>query len=77
MIRIRLKRKGKTNDPFYRIIAIESEKKRGGEPLEVLGYWHPASKDKKIDKKAIDRWVEKGAQVSAAVEKLLGDKKKK
>ena len=77
MIRIRLKRKGKTNDPFYRIIAIESEKKRGGEALEVLGYWHPASKDKKIDKKAIEKWVGKGAQVSKAVQELMDGKKKK
>jgi small subunit ribosomal protein S16 len=71
MIRIRLTRKGKKNDPFYRIVAIESDKKREGEPLEVLGYWHPASKDKKIDKKAIDKWVKKGAQVSSAVKKLM------
>lgn len=72
MIRIRLTRKGKKNDPFYRIVAIESDKKREGKPLEVLGYWHPASKDKKVDKKAIDKWVKKGAQVSSAVKKLVG-----
>jgi small subunit ribosomal protein S16 len=77
MIKIRLTRKGKKNDPFYRIVAIESSKKREGEPLEVLGYWHPKSKDKKIDEKAIEDWVKKGAQISKGVKELLGGKKKK
>lgn len=75
MIKIRLTKKGKTNDPFFRIVAIESDKKREGEPLEVLGYWHPSSKDKKIDKKAIEKWVKKGAQVSKAVKELIKGKK--
>jgi small subunit ribosomal protein S16 len=76
MIRIRLKRQGKRNDPFYRIVAIEKSKKAGGEPLEVLGHWHPSTNDKKVDKKKIDAWVEKGAEVSSAVKELLESKKK-
>lgn len=77
MIRIRLRRQGKRNDPFYRIVAIEKSKKGTGEALEILGYWHPASKDKKIDKKKIEAWVKKGAKVSNAVKELLEGKKKK
>lgn len=71
MVKIRLSRLGKRNDPFYRIVAIDSQKKREGAFLEVLGYWHPREDKKKIDKKALDKWVENGAQVSAAVKKLL------
>lgn len=77
MIKIRLSKRGKTNDPFFRIVAIESSKKREGEPLEVLGYWHPASKDKKIDKKGIEKWVKKGAQVTDGVKELMEGKRKK
>ena len=71
MIRIRLARKGKKNDPFYRIVAIEKRRKRSGKALEVLGYWHPAKKSVKIDKKKVDDWVKKGAQISTGVAKLL------
>lgn len=71
MVKIRLSRQGKTNDPFYRVVAIESQNKRGGTALEVLGHWHPRTNDKKIDKKAIEVWIEKGAQPSQAVLKLI------
>jgi len=71
MVKIRLTRLGKRNDPFYRVIAIDSNKKREGEALEVLGYWNPREKNVKIDKKAIESWVKKGAQVSPGVQKLL------
>ncbi|KKS77638.1 MAG: 30S ribosomal protein S16 [Candidatus Woesebacteria bacterium GW2011_GWB1_43_14] len=74
MVKIRLSRGGKRNDPSYRIIAIDSRKKRGGESLAVLGFWHPKSKLIKIDRKKIDEWAEKGAQISPAVIKLIGKK---
>ena len=71
MVKIRLSRHGKRNDPFYRVVAINSLNKRGGVALEVLGYWHPRNNDKKINKKAIQAWVDKGAQTSQAVSKLI------
>lgn len=71
MVKIRLVRLGKRNDPFYRVVAIDSAKKNVGESLAILGYWHPREKVSKIDKKAIKEWQEKGAQVSPAVSKLL------
>ncbi len=77
MIKVRLARLGKRNDPFYRIVAIDERKKRGGAALEILGHWHPAKNDKKIDKKAIDNWVSKGAQLSTGVRNLLEGKPKK
>lgn len=74
MVKIRLARSGATNDPFYRIVAIDTKRKRGGKPLEIIGYWHPAEGIKKIDTKKIDEWVKKGAQVSQAVVKLIKEK---
>lgn len=71
MIKIRLARKGKRNDPFYRIVAIEEKKKNNGEALAILGFWNPREKKVELDKKEITAWQEKGAQVSAAVKKLL------
>ncbi len=71
MVKVRLARHGKKNNPFYRVVAIDSTQKRGGEALAVLGFWHPQKKTIKIDKKSILEWEKKGAQVSAAVKKLL------
>jgi len=71
MVKIRLARHGKRNDPFYRIVAIESQNKRGGPSLEILGHWHPRTNEKEVNKKAIAEWIKKGAQVSPAVSKLI------
>jgi small subunit ribosomal protein S16 len=74
MIKIRLSRGGVKNAPFYRIIAIEKTRKREGKPLDILGFWHPAKNTKKIERKKIDEWVKKGAQITKAVQKLLKEK---
>lgn len=71
MIKIRLERRGKKNSPFYRIVATDQRNKIGGNSLETLGYWNPKTKEKSIKKDLIKKWVEKGAQVSEAVKKLL------
>lgn len=71
MVKIRLARHGKTNDPAYRVVAIDSHAKLNGKALAILGNWHPRTKEMKIDKKAIQEWVAKGAQVSPAVTKLV------
>lgn len=71
MIKIRLARGGSKNDPFYRIVAIEESFKREGKPQDTLGFWHPAKDTKKIDKKKLKFWLERGAKITKAVEKLL------
>ncbi len=71
MIKIRLKKLGKKGDPFYRIVATDEKKKITGQSLASLGFWHPSKDVKKIDKKGIKDWVDKGAQVTEAVKKLL------
>lgn len=71
MIKIRLARGGTKNKPFYRIVAIEESRKREGKPQDILGFWHPAKGTKKIDKKKLKFWLERGAKVTKAVEKLL------
>lgn len=71
MVKIRLARAGKKNDPVYRIVAIDSTKKNTGRALAVLGHWHPAKDEKKIDQKLLAEWVKKGAQLTEAVRKLI------
>ena len=40
-VRIRLQRVGKKKKPFYRIVAVDSRKKRDGEVIENLGQYQP------------------------------------
>ncbi|HEX6977385.1 MAG TPA: 30S ribosomal protein S16 [Patescibacteria group bacterium] len=71
MVKIRLKRLGKKEDPFYRIVAIEEGSKRSGQDLGILGFWHPSDDTKEVDLKEIQKWVSKGAQITPAVKKLM------
>jgi len=75
MIKIRLSRTGKKNDPFYRVVAIEESRKRGGKPLEIIGYWHPKNNVKKIKKELVEKWVKKGALITPAASKLISGEK--
>lgn len=71
MVSIRLSRYGHKNDPFYRVVAVDSQKKQGGMVLEILGTWNPKKSEVKVDSKKLKTWTDKGAQVSLAVKKLF------
>ena len=74
MLRIRLTRMGRRHRPFYRIVVVESSKKRDGEYIEALGWYDPlATKGHKIklNKERYDYWLSVGAQTSDAVLKLI------
>lgn len=63
MVRIRLKRIGKRQQPFYRIVVVDGRHKRDGRVLEDLGYYQPWLKDKKskLVAEKFKEWVKKGA----------------
>lgn len=75
MVRLRLKRFGRTHKPFYRLNAIDQRSPRDGKPIEELGYFDPTEKDeeKGISLKAdrIRYWLGVGAQPSQTVRDLL------
>lgn len=73
MVKIRLKLKGRKNAPSYRIVVIDSKKKRDGKYIEDLGYFNPTNTPTllHIEKDRYNYWVSTGAQVSEAVKKLL------
>lgn len=71
MIAIRLSRFGRKKAPFYRVVAVDSQKKATGMVLEILGTWNPATKELKVNSEKLKVWVSKGAQISATVKKLL------
>jgi len=76
-VKIRFTRVGKKHAPIYRIVAIDSRKKRDGEYLENLGTYNPMTKE--IVQWHADRianWVSKGAIITDAVKRLQKIKNK-
>jgi small subunit ribosomal protein S16 len=73
MVIIRLSRAGAKKRPFYRIVAMDSRKRRDGRPLEFLGTYDPIAKPKaiEIDTEKVAALVGQGAQVSDTVAALL------
>ena len=74
MLKIRLAQTGSTNRKTYRIVAIEEGKRRNGRNVEILGFYNPLVKPAqvRIQKDRVEYWRHLGAQVTPAVEKLLG-----
>ncbi len=74
MVRIRLKRMGRRNRPFYRINAIEKRTRRDGVVLENLGWYDPIAKEGKqvlLKEERIKHWLSTGAQPTETVSTLL------
>ena len=72
-VKIRLKRLGKVRVPQYRIVIVDSRKKRDGRVIEEIGKYHPQEDPSYIDVVS-DRaqyWLGVGAQPTEAVEAIL------
>lgn len=73
-VRIRLKRFGTKKRPYYRIVVMDSRKPRDGRTIEEVGFYHPIEveeKQVKIKEDRIRDWLNKGAQPSDTVRRLL------
>ena len=72
-VKIRLKRMGKIRTPYYRVVVVDSRKKRDGKVIEEIGKYHPKEEPSVIEVTS-DRaqyWLGVGAQPSEAVAALL------
>ncbi len=70
-VKLRLSRIGKKHVPFFRIIAIDSRKKRDGACLENLGTYDVLNgKFVQFHEERINDWIAKGAVVTDSVKKL-------
>jgi len=75
MLKIRLQRIGKKNDPSFRIALVEHTTSPHGKFIELLGSYSPRSKQRQFKKERIEYWLTKGAQVSPTIHNLLVDEK--
>jgi len=74
-VKLRLKRMGRSNRPFYRLNAVDSRSPRDGRSIEQLGTYDPINKDQAKQFSAnIERcrwWLDHGAIPSETVSSLL------
>ncbi len=74
-VRIRLKRMGRRNRPFYRICVFDSRTRRDGRSIEDIGFCDTTSKSSEtITEVKLDRarhWLSVGAKPSLTVHQLF------
>jgi len=71
MLAIKLSRKGRKKQPFFRIIILEKTKDPRGDFLEDLGFYNPFTKETSLKSERIKYWLSKGAQPTGSVHNLL------
>ena len=72
-VKIRLKRMGKIRAPHYRVVVVDSRKRRDGKVIEEIGKYHPKEEPSLIEVKSerAQYWLGVGAQPSEAVAAIL------
>ena len=73
MVKIRLTRLGAHKKPFYRVIVADSRARRDGPFVEIIGTYDPKKEPSeiKINLERAKHWVDRGAQPTDTVRKLL------
>ena len=71
MIKLRLKRMGRTKRPFYRLVVVEAAAPRDGQTLAQVGTYDSLYAKVSIDEEAAVMWLKRGAQMTGTVETLL------
>jgi small subunit ribosomal protein S16 len=72
-VKIRMKRVGAKNAPYYRIVVADSRSPRDGKFIEEIGTYQPLKKDVnfQVNLERADFWVKNGAQPSDTVASIL------
>ena len=72
-VKLRLKRMGAKQRPFYRIVAADSRSPRDGKFIEVVGTYQPIYEENNvnIDEEKALKWLNNGAQPTDTVKSLL------
>ena len=72
MLKIRLQRVGRKNDPSFRVVVTDSRKgPKSSNYLEMLGSYNPKTDVTSLKDERIKHWMKHGAQVSDTVHNLL------
>ena len=71
--KIRLKRIGRRNRPFYRLVIMDARNRRDGAAIEEVGWYNPIAKDEMYSLKEdrILHWLQEGAQPTDTAHDIL------
>ncbi|OQX96775.1 30S ribosomal protein S16 [candidate division KSB1 bacterium 4572_119] len=75
-VKLRLTRRGKKKQPFYRIVAIDSRTARDGKYLDKIGHYNPLTNPAEIiiDEEKSFYWLKNGAVLTDTVKNLFSKK---
>lgn len=78
-VSIRLKKMGKKDQPFYRVVVADTLAKREGKYIENLGWYDPMVEGDnfKLDQERVEYWLSKGARISNTAKSILAKNRKK
>jgi small subunit ribosomal protein S16 len=72
-VKLRLARVGSKKNPIYRVVAADSRAPRDGKFIEIVGRYNPQTDPStvELDNDKVKAWLDKGAQPTESVQKLL------
>lgn len=72
-VSIRLTRRGTKDRPYYKIVAVDSRKRRDGRYIEQLGTYDPLKdgENYEIDLEKAEKWLSVGAKPSDTVNSMI------
>ena len=72
-VRVRLTRVGSKKNPVWRVVVADQRAPRDGRSIETLGHYNPQTQPSTIvvDRERLDYWLQRGAQASGSVKKLM------
>ena len=72
-VKLRLKRMGSKQKPFYRIVAADARSPRDGRFIETVGTYNPIKKtaEVKVDEALALKWLNNGAIPTDTVRSIL------
>jgi small subunit ribosomal protein S16 len=78
MLAIRLMRMGAKKQPAYRVVVKEKLSKRDGAYIENVGTYNPTREpaEVKLNLERVRYWMERGAQPTPTVERLIKSQSK-
>ncbi len=73
MVKLRLRRDGRSHRPFYHVVAADARSPRDGRFIEKIGYYNPMQDPAEVvlDHELALKWLKQGAQPTETVKSLL------
>jgi small subunit ribosomal protein S16 len=72
-VKVRLTRVGSKKNPIWRVVVADGRSPRDGRSIETIGHYNPQTQPSRIeiDRERLQHWLDRGAQPSNTVKKLM------